>query len=213
MSIDKKGRCIGLIVACFAGSQAVAQNDEAIEEIIVSATKIGTAIEDTPIAVTVVSGEELTAKGIISVTDLPNLAPGLEVGYTNFGPVLNIRGVSTTDNTSKGGQGIGFIVDGISIGRPIERATALFDVDRIEVLRGPQGTLYGKSTTGGIISVVTRRPGDDFGGNIDIEFGNFRTLRATAGLDFPVSDRIKLRVALNSNQSDGWLEPVLGNLS
>jgi iron complex outermembrane receptor protein len=211
MRVIGKAALGGFGVAVLFGSSALAQNQDVVEEVIVTATKMQSTIQNTPVAVTVIGGDMLADKGIIDVNDLPNVAPGLEVGFTNLGPVINIRGVSTTDNASKGGQGIGFIVDGISVGRPIERATALFDIDRIEVLRGPQGTLYGKSTTGGVISVVTRRPGEEFGGNIDIEYGNFNTVRANAGLDLPVADKIKLRLALNSNQSEGWLDLDLGD--
>jgi iron complex outermembrane receptor protein len=213
MQARRRAGFAGLVAAVFGGSHAVAQEARPVEEIIVSATKMGSALEDTPIAVSVLSGDNLAESGIITISDLPNLAPGLEVGGTNFGPVLNIRGVSTTDNTSKGGQGIGFLVDGISIGRPLERAAAFFDVDRVEVLRGPQGTLYGKSTSGGMVSVVTRRPGSSFAGNLNLEYGNFGTVRADAGVDFPVSDKVRLRFAAHTNQSEGWTEMVRGDPS
>lgn len=192
-------------------AQDAAGEDNVLEEVVVTATKMGGTAQETPIAISVLTGDALIESGITDIHDLPNVAPGVEVENGFFGPVIAIRGITTTDSTPKGNEGIGYTINGINVGRPRERALAFFDIERIEVLRGPQGTLFGKATSGGVVSVVTRRPGEEFGGKIDLELSNFNTIRTTAGLDMPVSDNVKLRLALNSNNSEGWIEPVLGN--
>ncbi len=189
-------------------AQDAAGDDNVLEEIVVTATKMGGTAQETPIALTVLTGDALIESGITDIHDLPNVAPGVEVENGFFGPVIAIRGITTTDSTPKGNEGIGYTINGINVGRPRERALAFFDIERIEVLRGPQGTLFGKATSGGVVSVVTRRPGEEFGGKIDLELSNFNTIRTTAGLDMPVSDNVKLRLALNSNNSEGWREDL-----
>ena len=202
--------CLALIgVAGVAHSQDRVQDADQtisqVEDIIVTATKGNQTAQDTPIALSVVTGETLEQRGVVSVADLQNVVPGLSVGRDGFGVNINIRGVTTTDTTSKGDQGIAFVVDGIAIGRPREQGVAFFDVSRVEVLRGPQGTLYGKSTTGGVVNVVTNRPSFVFGSNVDVEIGNYDTRRVTAAVNLPVTDKFALRAAVSSNQRDGWL--------
>ena len=126
---------------------------------------------------------------------------------------ISIRGVTSTDNTSKGDEGIAFNVDGIPIGRPVEEGLALFDVSRIEVLRGPQGTLYGKSSTGGAINVITNRPANSFQATADMDAGNYDSRRENFMVNVPVSDKLYLRVAASANDRDGYLNPSLGSLA
>ena len=188
-----------------AASGSTAATNE-IAEIVVTAEKKSELASRTPVALTAVTGENLKSAGVVAVSDLQNLVPSLTVGRDPFGVNLNIRGVTSTDNTSKGDQGIGFNVDGVPIGRPIEQGLAFFDVDRVEVLRGPQGTLYGKSTTGGAINVITRKPTQEFGGSMDVELGNYNTKRGNAALNVPVNDHLALRIAGNFNDRDGFLQ-------
>jgi iron complex outermembrane receptor protein len=182
-----------------------------LEEIVVTATKVETTVQSTPVAMSVLESEALRESGVYDVTELPDVAPAVEVERTSFGPVIGIRGVTTTDNTSKGDQGIGFNVDGINVGRPREQQMTFFDIDRVEVLRGPQGTLYGKSTTGGVLNFNTMRPHGDFEGAANLEFANFGTRRALAVLNGPVSDNLRLRLAVNQNVGQGWVETSLGD--
>ena len=129
-----------------------------LEEVIVTAQRVTEVASKTPLALSVFSGDTLKEQGVVSVSDLQNVAPGVAVGRGAFGVVLAIRGVTTADNTSKGDQGIAFNVDGIPISRPAMMGLAFFDTERVEVLRGPQGTLYGKSSTGGVINVISNKP-------------------------------------------------------
>ena len=183
----------------------------ALAEVVVTATKRSETVEKIPEAITVLGGQDLRTEGINSVSDLQNLAPGVNIGRDVFGVNINIRGVTTTDTTSKGEQGIAYNVDGIFIGRPREQGLSLFDIDRIEVLRGPQGTLYGKSSTGGAINVITNKPSlDGASATARVEFGNFNTKRADVAVNLPLSDTLAFRAAGNFNQRDGFLRPIDG---
>jgi iron complex outermembrane receptor protein len=182
-----------------------------IEEVVVTAQKKTELASKTPIALTAYNGDALKAQGVVSVSDLQNLAPSVNIGRDGFGVNVNIRGVTTTDTTSKGEQGIAFNVDGVAIGRPTIQGLSFFDVERVEVLRGPQGTLYGKSSTGGALNVITNKPKDAFEASANLEFGNYNTRRADAVINVPVNDKLALRAAVNSNQRDGYIYPNDGS--
>ena len=180
-----------------------------LQEVIVSAEKFAEPVSRTPISMTVLSGQALRSKGIVSAADLNNAAPGVFVGQGSFGTYISIRGVTTTDNTSKGEQGIGYYVDGIMLGRALEQDLTMFDIKRISILRGPQGTLYGQSTTGGVISLTTNRPVDRFATSGDLTFGNYNALRADAMLNVPITSSFYLRAAVNSNRVNGYIRPII----
>jgi iron complex outermembrane receptor protein len=180
-----------------------------LQEIVVTAEKVAEPAYRIPIAMSVLSGQGLKSRGIITVSDLTNSVPSVIVGRDAFGVNINIRGVTTTDNTSKGEQGIGFYVDGVMLGRPLEEGLSMFDINRIEVLRGPQGTLYGQSTTGGVINILTNEPADHFESGGDMEFGNYDTVRADAMINVPVTDSFALRAAVNGNRRNGYINPVV----
>jgi iron complex outermembrane receptor protein len=197
-----------------APQTGVADQNGALQEIVVTATKRSESIEKIPEAISVIAGKDLKTEGVYSVSDLQNVAPGVNIGRDVFGVNINIRGVTTTDTTSKGEQGIAYNVDGIFIGRPREQGLALFDIDRIEVLRGPQGTLYGKSSTGGAINVITNKPSLD-GESVtgQIEFGNYNTKRGEVAINLPLSSTLAFRAAGDFNQRDGYLNQVDGPVS
>ena len=191
----------------FAQSPSTSASTGTVSELVVTAEKRSELASRTPVALTAVAGDTLKSQGVVAVSDLQQVVPSLVVGRDPFGVNLNIRGVTTTDNTSKGDQGIGFNVDGIPIGRPIEQGLAFFDVERVEVLRGPQGTLYGKSTTGGAINVITNKPKPDFGASADFEAGNYNARRGNVAVNLPVNNALSLRFAGNFNDRDGFMRP------
>ena len=184
-----------------------------IEEVVVTAQKKTELASKTPIALTAYTGDALKAQGVVSVSDLQNLAPSVNIGRDGFGVNVNIRGVTTTDTTSKGEQGISFNVDGVAIGRPTIQGLSFFDVERVEVLRGPQGTLYGKSSTGGALNIITNKPKDEFEASANLEYGNYNTRRAEAVINVPVNDKLALRAAVNSNKRDGYIYPNDGSVA
>ncbi len=196
---------LGLCTIQFAHAQGTANDEQVLETIVITALKRETVLLDTPIAISALSEETLKDAGVKSINDLQNVAPSVQINASPFGSVINIRGVTTTDNTSKGDQGIAFNVDGITVGRPRESGAAFFDVNRIEVLRGPQGTLYGKSTTGGVINVISNRPTSEPGGSVDLELADYDTKRLTGVVNVPVTDKFAVRGAFDYNKRDGYL--------
>lgn len=177
-------------------------------EIIVTALKRSESVLKVPAAISVVSGGDLKTVGVNNVTDLQNLVPGLSIGTGGFGTNISIRGVTSTDQTSKGELGIAYNVDGAFVGRGQEQGLSYFDIDRVEVLRGPQGTLYGRSSTGGAINVITKKPViGAFEGYGKFEYGNYNTVRGEAAINIPVNDMIAIRVAGNIDKRDGYLKP------
>ncbi|WP_260929394.1 TonB-dependent receptor [Novosphingobium sp. 9] len=193
-----------------AGTSAPTASQTDMQEIIVTAQKTSETASKTPVALSVFSGETLKDQGVTSVANISNIAPSVVVGSASQGVNIAIRGVQTTDVTSKGEQSNVFNVDGIPIGRPQMIGLAFFDLERVEVLRGPQGTLYGKSSTGGAINVITAKPKDDFEASGSVELGNFNTRRADAMINVPITDTFAVRAAVNMNKRDGYIYPVLG---
>lgn len=202
-----------LCLAQTASSSAKGSDASAkLEEIIVTALKTTEEASKTPVSLSVLSGDDLKDKGVVNINQLQYVAPSIEIGSAAHGANVSIRGVSTTDITSKGEQAVSFNLDGIAIGRPQIMGLAFFDIDRVEVLRGPQGTLYGKSSTAGAINVITAKPKDTFDAAASFEVGNFNTRRGEAMINVPVTDNFAVRVAASTNVRDGYLNPVLGNV-
>jgi len=192
---------------------AVAQQIDLAEQgadIIVTAEKRNQRLEDVPIAVTVIDGAEAADRGVASFADLVNEVPGLSINYAfggaNYG-LLTIRGIGGADDYKPNGSpSVALHLDGIYQASNLYLSTPLFDLERIEVLKGPQGTLYGRNTTAGVVNAITRRPGSEFEGAVEIEGGRFDhwSLRAAAG--GPLADRVGLRVAVFAQGGGGFME-------
>src|SRR5882757_3393849 len=151
----------------FAGPTAATSTAEAnslgannLSEVVVTAQRKEESAQNVGIALSVVSGQALADKAITNVVDLQNAIPSLQVepAFGGGQPQYRIRGVGFLDYTSNNASPIGVSVDDVAFALPIQTAGQLFDIDRIEVLRGPQGTLYGRNTTGGQINFITNRP-------------------------------------------------------
>lgn len=194
-----------------AHAAAPAASDALLEEIVVTAEKRESDVSKTPIAISVISGEDLQKNNVLNVVQLQYLAPSLAVTQTGHGVYVSLRGVTTTDQTSKGSPGIQFNTDGIPVNQAQEVGMALFDAQRIEVLSGPQGTLYGKSSTGGAINVISNAPAQTEEGAISAAFGNYDTKRITAFFNEPLSSDWALRVAGVANDRSGYIRLIDGN--
>lgn len=207
------------LIAAPAGAQgSVAQSaqDAESDEIIVTATRREERLQDVPVAVTAVSGEDLARSSLKEVSDIQYLAPNITFSATN--PVANgggyqIRGVGTQTYDSGVEQTVGLVVDGVVIGLSRDPgATGFADIERIEVLRGPQGTLFGKNSSAGVIQIVTRRPQlGERSLDLDLSFGerNERVVRATANL--PLGADAALRVSGFLNGQDGAIPNLLNS--
>ncbi|HET6526318.1 TonB-dependent receptor [Sphingopyxis sp.] len=184
------------------------------DEIIVTATRREERLQDVPLSVTAVSGESLAQSGLKEVSDIQYLAPNITFSATN--PVSNgggyqIRGVGTQTYDSGVEQTVGLVIDGVVIGLSRDPgSTGFADIERIEVLRGPQGTLFGKNSSAGVIQVVTKRPRmDDASFSLDLKYGerNDRVVQASANV--PLDDTLALRISGYSNGQDGAIPYVL----
>ncbi|WOI36358.1 TonB-dependent receptor [Alteromonas sp. CI.11.F.A3] len=187
--------------------QAQSNTSEDVEVIIVSSTRSGKDLANTAVAVTALSSKALTDAGISDPTNLQDLAPNISIDRAGSnGLQITIRGVSSTDNTEKGDPSASFLQDGIYIARSQAQEIAFFDLDQIEILRGPQGTLYGRNATAGIVNVISAKPTlDEMYGSFDGAIGDFARRQATAMINLPISDTAALRAAVNWDKRDTYL--------
>jgi iron complex outermembrane recepter protein len=182
-------------------SGAAAETSTAVlDEIVVSALRRDQSLSKTPAAITAVTGDMLISEGVTSSRDLANILPNIQVGVAGF----SIRGVASADFTEKGDPSTAYNLDGIYIGRFTEQSLTLFDVDRVEVLRGPQGTLYGRNATAGVVNVISARPKDQFEAAGSFEVGNYGTVRANAIVNTALSSSVNFRLAGALNKHDGF---------
>ncbi|MGB5290322.1 MAG: TonB-dependent receptor [Lysobacterales bacterium] len=204
-----------LTVLVLLSTQAVVaaeQTEEVVlEEIIVQANKRPTLLQDVALAVSAYTGESLIDIGVFEVADLPRVSPGViinSLGNTTQ-TIVRIRGVGT-DGVNLGFESsVGMFIDGVFRPRAGQALQDFVDIDRVEVLRGPQGTLFGKNTSAGVISIFSNRPEYEFGGEASLALGDYNLKRVTAVLTGPISeDRLAFRLAVNSHQRDGTLDKL-----
>ncbi|MFM5931912.1 MAG: TonB-dependent receptor [Novosphingobium sp.] len=203
-----------LASACIAvASPAWAQDaDENTDEnvIVVTAQNRQQDVNDVPIAIDVVSGEELKAAGFGSMNDITKIAPVVQLNQDQGTVKVTVRGVGTNSNDEAQDTSVVVNIDGEYINRPQALGISLFDIDRVEVLRGPQGTLYGRNSTGGAINFITRKPGNDFGMNATASYGNFNAVRVDAGVDLPLGETAAVRFAGFYDERDGYVSHPAG---
>jgi iron complex outermembrane recepter protein len=178
--------------------------DEAVEsgDIIVTATRETTLLSKTPIAITAISGEGLRDAGITDARSLNEFVPNLAISENGDSARISIRGVTSTDLTEKGDPSAAFLLDGVYIARPIEVLTSFYDLERVEVLRGPQGTLYGRNTTAGVINLISARPKGEFAASAEGTYGNLGARKGTAMINVPIGAEIGIRAAVNFDRQD-----------
>jgi len=207
------GVLLGSIVTGFIGtSTALAQDDENIifEEIVVLATRRAENILDVPVAVSTLSGAQIEAAGIKDVWDLQQNVPGLIIGRSQTSTTSNfsIRSIGSTSNNFGVESSVGLYVDGIYRSRQSSMINDLIDVEAVEVLRGPQGTLFGKNTAAGAISVRTVRPSQDRDAFVDVTAGDYGLVKVSAATNIPINDNWAFRGTLFSSQRDGIVDDI-----
>lgn len=200
------------------GSLLIASNtwaqraDGSLEEIIVTATKRSESLQDVPISIGVVGGETIEKYDIRDLTDLQGFVPGLNVTSTFGNWAVRIRGLGSGQTNLAFDSSVSIFKDGVYCGRSRCLEQGFLDVDRVEVARGPQGALFGKSTIAGAISVMSARPTEEFEGFIraayEAEDGGFTTSAAVSG---PLSDRVRARLAAKFSELDGYVKNPITN--
>lgn len=193
------------------GGQLAQASDQAravtrIEEITVTARRREESLQEVPIPVSVVNAELLAETGAFNINRLKELIPTLQFYSTNpRNSAINIRGLGAPYGLTNDGiePGVGFYVDGVFNNRPAAATLDFIDVEQVEVLRGPQGTLYGKNTTAGAINITTRRPSFTPETNVELSYGNYGYLQAKASVTGPLGEKVAARVSFSGTQRDG----------
>ena len=175
-----------------------------LQDIVVTANRVESSAQKTAIALTVYSGADIAAAGVTNVTALQRIDPSVNIVSTNGAAYVALRGIASTDVTEVGDPSVPIARDGFFTNRSFSIATSIYDLQRVEVLKGPQGTLFGRNATGGLISLITRRPGKDFGANVSLEAGNYTTINAEAGLDIPLASWAQVRFSGIVRRHDGY---------
>ncbi len=186
-----------------------------VEDIVVTAQKRSEKLQDVPIAVTALTGQTLQNRRVLDLVDLSNQVPALQIKTDDNGanPRIFIRGVGVNDFNPATASAVGIYADGVYVGSPLAQRLAFFDLQQVEVLRGPQGTLYGRNTTGGAINVLSRLPGNDVAADVTAEYGRFNSVNLQGGVSLPVkTDLLAIRVAGLYQRDDGYsLNRLTGN--
>jgi iron complex outermembrane receptor protein len=195
------------------GSTALAQAPM-LEEVIVTATKRAEGLQDIPVTVTAFSSETIQEAGIQNASDLAIMTPALNINVNQspFNARMTIRGVGTAQTDPALEPSVGLFVDGVFLGRSGLGMSDLADIERIEVLQGPQGTLYGKNTNAGAISVITKKPNfEEFEGYVEASAGDYSMYRLTASASGPLTDTLAYRLSGNMHERDGYYDNSAGD--
>lgn len=205
LKLNRLGLALATVVLAAPTSGAFAQGgDRGLEEIVVTAQNREESVQDVPIKMDVIGAEEFKKAGVRNFRDVERLAPTLGITNDNTAVQITLRGVGTNSTDEAQDTSIVVNIDGEYINRPSVLNTSLFDMERVEVLRGPQGTLEGRNSTGGAINFITRKPGEAFGSNAQVTVGNFGALGFEGGIDMPLGDTSAIRVAGIYQEHDGY---------
>lgn len=184
-----------------------------LETVVVTAEKRQSDVQNTPLAISAISGEDMRDRQITDFQALSQSLPNVNFGQSTGNARIAIRGVGF-DNITVGNEGrVAYHVDGVYLSRPAAALATFFDVDRIEVVRGPQGTLYGRNATGGAINVITQGPTDSLDGYLGVTVGNYGLLTTDAALGGPILDGISGRVAMQTVNRNGYGENLTNGLT
>ena len=207
----------GVLALCAAGpafAQATAPPEAyagaQLEEVVVTARKFEEDIQETPVSITAFSAATIEKLGMVTMTDIALRAPGLN--YGNFGDTklspTSLRGVVSSSGSAGQDPAVGVYVDGVFIGQGADAPLDLYDIERVEVLRGPQGTLYGRSTIGGVISLTTKRPSETLEGSAEVTYGNYDRVRAAGLVSGPLAETVKGKITAVYDDRDGTSDNV-----
>src|SRR5262245_23801126 len=199
------------LVATAAETPAPEPEHAGVQEIIVTARKVRENQQDTPVAITAFSGDALVERQIFQTDKLTQVVPNLQFGSNaplagnNSSSQVFIRGIGQTDPTSTVDPGVGMYIDDVYIGSAVGARMDLRDISSVQVLRGPQGTLFGRNTIGGAILLSTTDPGDSFGGTLRGGFGSDSLFDGFAAVDLPLGDTAKSRFTVGRRKQDGYV--------
>ena len=205
--------CMAAILMPFS---LLAQDSDGIEDVIVTATKTEANAQDVPMIVEVLSAAQIEDMNITTARDIDSALPSLIVNYNvdPFNASMRIRGIGTSQSDASLESDVALVVDGVYLNKTGLGLNDLIDIERIEVLQGPQGTLYGKNSNAGVVNITTKtpRPGDS-DGYVHYQSGDFNSTRVTGAMSFGVSDSTAIRLSANVNESDGYMTNIIDGSS
>ena len=206
---------VALFISGF-GALVHAQQRQAVhlEEVLVTARKVEENLQDTPVAITALTEEALERRMITTTDDLAAVTPNLQ--FKGYGPLSGnnsaaqvfIRGIGQSDVSGGVDPGVGLYIDDVYMGRAVGGVMEFRDIANVQVLRGPQGTLFGRNTIGGAVLLTTRAPGDEFGGKVKLGVGDDSLREFFGAVDLPFSDEVAARLSFGSRQQDGYVTRI-----
>ena len=202
---------VGMMSPLSAATAAESAIAGSLEEIVVTARKREESLQDTPIAISAFSAAALERQQITSTEDLDQVAPNLQ--FASYGPLTGnnsaaqvyIRGIGQSVGSSGVDPGVGLYIDEVYMGRAVGGVLDFRDISNVQILRGPQGTLFGRNTIGGAVLLTTTLPGREFGGSARLGFGDDSLYEGFAAVDLPISDTLGARISAGARQRDGYV--------
>lgn len=176
-----------------------------LTEVIVTASRREQSVQASSLAIEVLDGDSIVNSGITRVADLQNAVPSLSTASSGQNISTYIRGVGSFSTDANADSSIAYNIDGVFISRPAGVGAVFFDLDRVEILKGPQGTLYGRNASGGAINLITKRPTRDFEASASLDVGNYDLARLEGAVSGPLSDTLAVRMAGQYANHDGYL--------
>lgn len=211
MSVKVSKFCAGVsALAVLPTAAALAQSVpgegfEDIGEIVVTAQKRSERLADVPMSISVVTGDALSRAGIVDTAQLVQAVPGFSYQQGAFGtPVFSIRGIGYNDNSTSAGPAVTVYIDQVALPYSVMSRGAMLDLERVEVLKGPQGTLFGMNSTGGAINFIAAKPTDVFDMGASAGFARFNEFSFNGFMSGPIADTLSARIAVQGEFSDGW---------
>lgn len=218
MSLAKKMMC-GVALAAVLGTApawaqsstpAASDSDKSVEKVVVTARKKSEALQKVPATVEVLTGDRLDQEGINSTSQFEYQVPGLMFGDNGFnGALVGIRGINSIRGFTGDESAVGINFDGVFQPQSGQVLTHMFDVERVEILKGPQGTLYGRNSNAGVINIISRAPTDQLEGSAQLSYGSYDTWRGEATYNVPLSEGHAVRLAGSFGNGDGYIENLL----
>lgn len=226
-SIDTKGKLPLTILVQYVGYktteieltdlptaplQVVLKEENELIEVVVSSRRRIEKVQDVPIAISVITGKQAEQTGAFNVNRIKELVPSVQLYSSNpRNTGINIRSLGSPFGLTNDGidPGVGFYVDGVYYARPAATTLDFIDVEQIEVLRGPQGSLFGKNTTSGAFNITTRKPSFTTGADFEVSYGNYNFLQAKASVTGALSSKIAGRISFSGTQRDGLIDNVV----
>ncbi|MFT4823441.1 MAG: iron complex outermembrane receptor protein [Halioglobus sp.] len=198
-----------LAVVQFSPSALAQQAKLVLEEVVVTATKRAESLRDVSLSVAVLDGKKMADAGIENADDIGRYIPNTLISSNGRSSSVVIRGLGSGNNRGFESS-VGLFIDGVYYGRDTYLQNAYFDLERVEVVRGPQGTLFGKNTIAGAINITTANPDDEFGGYVKGTFGDFSKRQIEGAISLPLSDTVGLRLSVQDSRRDGYVENTGG---